>query len=137
MSNLALVYSKAHLYEQAESLLKDSIRLKRECKGYDGSFLLPELIALSTVYYESQNYRKEVDILEEAYSISCVSNGNEHYDTLKILSFLFIAYDNAGDHDVAVELGERAYEQFLCVYGPDNENTIIVKENLDRIKGNL
>lgn len=102
-----------------------------------GSFLLPELIALSTVYYESQNYRKEVDILEEAYSISCVSNGNEHNDTLKILSFLFIAYDNAGDHDVAVELGERAYEQFLCVYGPDNENTIIVKENLDRIKGNL
>ena len=60
----------------------------------------------------------------------CKVLGKEHPDTLTSMNNLALTYSDLGEHEKALELTEKAYEQNCKVLGEEHPNTLTSLKNL-------
>jgi serine/threonine protein kinase len=117
-------------YEQAESHLKESIRLRKDCLGADHPDTLTSKKSLAMLYQDRGEYGKAEALFLEVVRGRTAHLGARHPDTLTSKDDLALLYANEVDHRKAEPLAREVWEARKAQLGPDHIDTLASKFSL-------
>ena len=97
-NNLTWVYFDTERFEDARDEIEKALRVKRNPYYLD---------TLANVYSRMGRYEDAIGVLQEALSVTAVSDSSLLYNEYKLLGEL---YEKMGKHEVAVDAWKRAEE---------------------------
>jgi tetratricopeptide (TPR) repeat protein len=135
LNNLALDYGLNSDYKRARELFQRTFIARSEAtKGVAPRDLLASWDALSWAVRLCGDFTAARDAGEDAYDYGSVMLGPEHYQTLRTLNDLSIAFRCTGnDYESALEMANKAYESCTRVFGEQHPDTLAVAINLANI----
>jgi tetratricopeptide (TPR) repeat protein len=120
MDNLAHLYRKGGEYAKAESLVLETLELKRREYGDENSSTLYSLHCLASVYWNRKDYAKAEPLLVQCLAAYRRRLGPEHPRTVNVMMDLAGLYRDLGNYAKAEPLFLECRELVPRVVGKDH-----------------
>jgi CHAT domain-containing protein/tetratricopeptide (TPR) repeat protein len=124
LENLAQIYAAQGRYGDAEPLLRDALRVRREVLGPRHPDTLTSLNNLAELYVAQGRYGDAEPLLQEALQARREVLGPRHPGTLTSLSSIAVLYYSQGRYVEAEPLLQEALQTRREVLGPRHPDTL-------------
>lgn len=135
--NLAMCYIYVGNYWKALTLAKKIYEYRRKTLGEDAFDTVNALTPMAIVYFKRKQYKKALELEEKIYAARSKLLGKGHAALHVSLNHLGALHYRLKNYEKAVEYAEQAYILACGIYGPEHENTLKEKKNLDYMKKKL
>ena len=133
--NLAKLYAEQRQYEQAEQLLNQALATGERVLEPEHPLIAHNLNLLARLSFEQGNYERAESLWKRSLAILEKTLGSEHPAAAERLSDLAELYLAQHRYAEAQSLCQRAFS--ICELGPENPDTITVREQLSRIMSKI
>jgi tetratricopeptide (TPR) repeat protein len=137
--NIGVTYLRLGHYEEAEKMLRSSLRILEKALGRDHPDLVGPLSSLGILRQERADYAEAETLQRRALAIQRAKCGDENPDLLSIQSNLALLLQDMGEADEAAELMRQNLAADKRIWGAEHPNVAIDLNNLGNLllrKGN-
>ncbi len=134
MDTIGTVYTGLGLYDRAESILEQSLKIKRSLYGEDDLGLADTLQNIGIVVDNRGQFEKSASYFQQALDIRRKTLGEDDPEVGKSLNSLAISFYNQGRWAEAEPLFERSLAIKEKTLGPDDPGMVAMLTNLGILK---
>jgi non-specific serine/threonine protein kinase/serine/threonine-protein kinase len=127
------VYGNLGLYSRAQSLLQQTVDVRRRALGSDNSDTLKAQTELAWIFRLEGHYAQAETLLRQTLDAQKRVLGPDNPDTIKSTSNLAVVLSDEGHYPEAEAAFREVYDSRRRVLGPGNPDTIISMNNLATI----
>jgi nucleoside phosphorylase/tetratricopeptide (TPR) repeat protein len=130
MNNLGRVLGDQQNFEEAEKILRETLRLKREVLGPEDRRTLICVTDLGILLGSRGNFQEAKNMLQYALEKTEITLGPRHIYFLSTMDGLAFVYGLEGNHQQAEQLHRHNWESSRLLRGPRHPQTLLNLVNL-------
>lgn len=130
MNQLGILLLSVGKYEKAEALLKQTLKLQMDRNGIENEMGTKIASNLTSLYIQTGRGSRAVQFLEFILANDLNIHGPQSFEYSFSLQVAGVLFATSGDHDLAIDALQKAYDIRKALVGDKNREVLRLKQSL-------